>query len=130
MGPAQARPDDGRGEQHLPFFEFVGVAGVFQMTAAREAYQDTWRFRLTDDERQAPADARRRELIAMDEPLAQHRPPLEHSRDQGRDGPLLEIYARDGLLHLQSAWLRGLGIDVIPVIETKGHIAVLLQFEH
>ena len=70
MWLAQALADYRWREQHLPSTECISVAGVLQMAASLEAYQDARRLRFTDAERKSAADAGHCELIALNELLA------------------------------------------------------------
>jgi hypothetical protein len=69
-------------------------------------------------------------MITMKEPLAQHRRRFFHHRHNGTDGNLAQINAGQRLIDLQRPMLARLGIDVVPVVKTKRHVAVLLHFKN
>ena len=69
-------------------------------------------------------------MITMKKPLAQRRRRLFHPRYNGTDCNLRKINASQRLIDLQRPMLACLGIDMIPVVKTKRHVAVFLYFKN
>ena len=69
-------------------------------------------------------------MFATKEPLSQHRLQLFHHRRHRTYGALRKINAGDRLIDLQRSRLARLGINVVPIVKTKRHIAVFLHFEN
>ena len=69
-------------------------------------------------------------MITKEKPLAQRRGRLYDPRYYGTDYNLHIINASERLIDLQRPMLACLGIDMIPVVKTKGHVAVLLYFKN
>ena len=61
--------------------------------------------------------------------FSRHRLDLFHHGCHRTDCALREIDAGHGLIDLQGPWLARLGIDVVPVEETKRDVAVFLHFK-
>ncbi len=69
-------------------------------------------------------------MIAMDQLLPRKRLGLVYLGRHGTNGTLLKIDAGHRLLNLERSTLARLGIDMVPVVETKRDIAVFLNFEN
>ena len=84
----------------------------------------------TRDEGEFATDSPHPEMIAMDQLLPGKRLGFVDLRRNGTNGTLLKIDAGHRLIDLQRPPLSGLGINVIPVVETKSHVAVFLNLEN
>ena len=69
-------------------------------------------------------------MFAIKEPFALHGLELLNERHDRSDRSLRKINARHRLLDLQWSMLKSLRIDLVPIIETKCHVAVLLHLEN
>ena len=69
-------------------------------------------------------------MFTIKEPLSQHRLYLFHRRHHRTYCTLRKINAGHRLINLQRSGLPGLGINVVPVVKTKGHITVFLYLEN
>ena len=66
----------------------------------------------------------------MKEPLALHRRRRLHHWRHRTDRTLRKINAGHRLIDLQCPRLAGLGVNMVPVVQAKRHVAVLLHFKH
>ena len=69
------------------------------------------------------------EMFTIKEPLSQHRLYLIHHWHHRTDCTLRKINAGHRLINLQRSGLAGLGINMVPVVKTKRHVAVFLHFK-
>src|SRR3977135_2914194 len=69
-------------------------------------------------------------MFTIEEPLAQRGLPLLDDRHDRGDCSLRKINACHRLLDLQCSMLQGLGIDLVPIIETKRDVAVFLNLKN
>src|ERR1700722_6904112 len=75
------------------------------------------------------ADSPDAEMLAIYKLLPQDRGHLLDHRWERRDRTLVDIDAGECLIDLQRPRLARLGIDVVPIVEAKCHIAVFLHFK-
>ena len=69
-------------------------------------------------------------MFTIKEPLSQHRLRLFHHRHHRTYCTLRKINAGHRLINLQRSRLAGLGINMVPVVKTKRHVAVFLHFKN
>ena len=127
---AQTRSDHGRQKQHIAFADGMIGAIVLHLTFAGDAHEHTrppldadskWRFRV---------ESPQPKMFTVKEPLAQHRLCLFHHRHHRTNRTLRKINAGHRLVNLQWSRLAGLGINMVPVVKTKCHVAILLHFKN
>ena len=128
--PAGACADLRGQEQHVTFAEGVLAAGVLELTAAREAYQGPRHSRFANYKQGVCNDPSHIEVITMNELLPQHWRGLFRGRRHRGYGTLLEVNAGYRLIHLQGPPFACPGIEMVPVVETKRDVAIVLDFKY
>ena len=68
-------------------------------------------------------------MFTIKEPLSQHRLCLIHHWHHRTNCTLRKINAGHRLINLQRSRSAGPGINVIPVVKTKCHVAIFLDFK-
>jgi hypothetical protein len=110
--------------------KWVPAAGMLDLTAALDAYQHPRRSRFADNKRDVCNDSHHPEVSATNERFPQSGRRLFHRRRYRPHGTLLKVDAGDCLIRLQGPRLAGAWIDMVPVVEAKGDIAILLDFKY
>ena len=126
---AQTRSNHGGQEQHIPLADGVIGAIVLHLTVAGEAHQHARGSFGTDSKRRFCAEPPQPEMFTIKEPLSQHRLYLIHHWRHRTDGTLRKINTGHRLIDLQGSRLAGLGINMVPVVKAKRHVAVFLHFK-
>ena len=126
---AAALPDDGGKKHDISSLERMVGTGVLQFSTSLDAYDYTAFSVNTSDEGKFTADSPHTEMIAMDQLLPRQRLGLVNLWRNWTNDPLLEIDAGQRLLDLERPFLASLGIDMVPVIETKRDVAVFLNLK-
>ncbi len=103
---------------------------MLQLAATGDANQHARRFSGADEKLPFSADSRQSKVFAAKQSFSQHRLDLFHHRHDRTNRTLVKINAGQRLIELQWSRLTGLGIDVVPIVQTKRHVAVFLHFEH
>jgi len=103
---------------------------VLQFPLPLDAYHHTALSVGTGDKGKFAADSPHPKVIAMDQLLPRQRLGLVDLGSNGTNDALLKIDAGQRLFDLERPALAGLGINVVPVVETKGDVAVFLNFEN
>ncbi len=130
MWPAGARSDSGRQEKHVALTEVITFTGVLQSSAPGETDQHSGELRCAQDKRQSPADSYDPKVIAINEALPQDGLRLLDPGSGRLDGALRKIDAGHCLIHLKRPPAARPGVQMVPVIKPKCHVAVLLYFKN
>ena len=101
---------------------------MVDLALAFDAKENARLSRRSGGERAPGAHTPDAERIALEEPLAPWHG-LAHEGCHGQDRTLREVHAGEGSIHLQRTRLARPGVDMLPVVETKRHVAVLLDLE-
>jgi hypothetical protein len=102
---------------------------VLQLTVASDTHQDTRRFRSANREWRFSAESPQAKMFTTKEPLSPHWCELFHHWRHRTYRAVGKINAGHRLIDLQRSRLAGLGINVVPIVKTKRHVAVFLYFK-
>src|SRR5580658_1833240 len=119
-----------RQQHHCPFLHDEVVAFEFDRAAAIDTHQNSWHAGLTDIERHSTPHALHSEMRAINKLFARDWRFCFNYWRHRLDRAQCEIDAGERLLDLQGTREAGRGVDVIPVVETKGNVAVFLNLEY
>ena len=102
---------------------------MLHLTVAGETHQHSRGSFGTDSKWRFCAEPPQSEMFTIKEPLPQHRLYLIHHWHHWTDGTLRKINTGHRLINLQRPGLASLGINMVPVVKTKRHVAVFLHFK-
>jgi hypothetical protein len=129
-GPKNTRSDRRRQDEYVALSDGVSGAAVFDLPHSLDAHQYTRQVGGADGKRRLSAQSPQPEVFTIKQSLAFHRGlRLHHGRHQ-TNRTFRKINAGHRLIDLECPWLSGLRVNVVPVIQAKRHVAVLLNLEH
>ena len=116
--------------EYVALFDGVSRDVERQIRNERDAYQHARQIRRAHSERRPSAQAPQPEMFALKESLAFHRGCGLYHRRYETDRPFRKINEGYRLIDLESPRLSCLRINMIPVLQAKRYVAILLNLEH
>ena len=103
---------------------------MLNISRSLDAYEYARQIGRADVKRQLSAQSPQPEMFTPKESLALHRGRCLHHGLYQTDRTFRKINAGHRLIDLECPWLSCLRINMVPVIQSKRHVAILLNLEH